>query len=69
LTNSLIPNFLNICAVGDELLHAERERQTDERTERQTEITNLSAAFRNFVKAPTILNRFLFFRKGTTQKI
>jgi len=51
------------------LFRADRERQTDLRTERQTDMTNLSTAFRNFVKAPKILNRFFFLRKGDTQKI
>jgi hypothetical protein len=51
------------------MFHADRERQTDERTEGQTDMTNLLAAFRNFTKAPTISNGFFFLRKGTTQKI
>ena len=50
------------------MIHADRERQTDDRTEGQTDMTTLSAAFRDFAKGPKILNKFLF-KERTTQKI
>ena len=50
------------------MFHMDRERQTEERTEGQTDMTNISAAFRNFAKASKIYSS-IFFRKGTTQKI
>jgi hypothetical protein len=44
--NLQIQDFMKIRSVGAELFHA------DGRTDRQTDMTNLILAFRNFAKAP-----------------
>jgi len=44
------PSFLKILPVGAELFHA--DRGTDERTDGQTDMTKLIAAFRNFANSP-----------------
>jgi hypothetical protein len=44
-TNNIISNFINICPVGAELFYADR------RTDRQTGMTKLIDAFRNFANA------------------
>jgi hypothetical protein len=44
-------NFLKICPVGTELFHADRERER-ERESRQTDMTKLIVAFRNFANSP-----------------
>ena len=41
---------MKIRIVGSELFHA--EGRTDERTDRQTDMTKLKVVFRNFAKAP-----------------
>jgi hypothetical protein len=48
--NTQISNFMKIRPVGAELFHA--DRQTDGRTEGQTDMTKLTVTFRNFANAP-----------------
>ena len=48
--NIKISNFVKIRLVGAELVYA--DGSTDGRTERRTDMTKLTVAFRNFVKAP-----------------
>jgi len=45
--NTLIPNYLKILPVGDELFHEES------RTDGRTDMTKLIVAFRIFTNAPT----------------
>jgi hypothetical protein len=49
LKNTQILNFTNLCPVVAELLHA--NGQTYRLTDRQTNMTKLIVAFRNFVNA------------------
>jgi len=48
---------MKICPVGAEVFHA--NGWTDRQTERQTDMTELTVAFRNFVNAPKISYRRL----------
>jgi hypothetical protein len=50
--NPQMSNFMNICPVAAELFHA--DGQTNGPTDRQTHITELMVAFRNFANAPKI---------------
>ena len=52
LKNTQTPTFIKVCPVGAELFHAER------RTDRQTDMTKLLVAFRNFASAPNKTVRF-----------
>ena len=47
-----IPNFMKIRPMGAELLRA--DRRTDGRGGKQTDMTKLMVAFRNFANAPDI---------------
>jgi hypothetical protein len=46
---SIISNFTNVRPVGDELIHA--DGQMDGRTDRQTDMTKLIGAFREYENA------------------
>jgi hypothetical protein len=50
LKNTEMSNFMKIRPVGAEVLHL--DGQTNRRTERQTDMTQLIVAFRNFANAP-----------------
>ena len=52
LKNTQTPTFIKVCPVGAELFHAERQ------TDRQTDMTKLLVAFRNFASAPNKTVRF-----------
>jgi hypothetical protein len=49
-----IPNFVKLHPVGAELFHA--DEGTDGRTDRQTDMTKLIVAFRNFANASKMIN-------------
>jgi hypoxanthine-guanine phosphoribosyltransferase len=58
-----IKNFIKIRPVGAELFHADRYkdgRRTEGRTDRQTDMTMLMVARRNFTKAPKMVNDVKF---------
>jgi Fe-S-cluster formation regulator IscX/YfhJ len=48
--NNQISNFMKLRSVGDELFHV--DGRIDRQTDRQTDMTKVIVAFRNFVNAP-----------------
>jgi len=57
---------MKMYSVGAEFIHA--DRQTHRRTDRQTDMTKLRVAFRNFVKAPKKNRVFYFFCADISRK-
>jgi hypothetical protein len=54
--------------VGDQLFNVDRDRRTEKRMEGQTDMTNPTAAFRNFAKKKHKILYRVFFRKGTLER-